>query len=207
MESNNSNWNVIYTRPRHEKKVADHLSHMHVEHYLPTIRTLKVWNGRKKYVTLPLFPSYLFVKPENTRLYFESLHIPGVLHYLHTARHLSEISDQVISKLKAISSHQPSDFQVSTEHFSPGTIVNIQAGPFRGFPCEVIQNKGRHKLLVRIELLHRSILLDLQEDCLIPWGTGFQTVCFCLLMYVVYYPPPRPCKPDSMAPRFRHSSF
>jgi transcription antitermination factor NusG len=122
MESNPNNWNVIYTRPRHEKKVAEQLSTIKVEHYLPTIRTLKVWNGRKKYVTLPLFPSYLFVKPENAQRYYESLHIPGVLHFLHTSKKLSEISDHVICKLKAISNHQHFDLQLSTEHFSAGAI-------------------------------------------------------------------------------------
>jgi len=168
MESNTNSWNVIYTRPRHEKKVAEHLSNIKVEHYLPTIRTLKVWNGRRKYVTLPLFPSYLFVKPENTQHYFASLHIPGVLHYLHTRKRLSEISDQVVGKLKAISNHQEFDLQLSTEHFNPGTIVNIQSGPFMGFPCEVVQNKGKHKILVRIELLQKSILIDLPEESLLP---------------------------------------
>ncbi len=168
METNASNWNVIYTRPRHEKKVADHLNNLAVEHYLPTIRTLKVWNGRKKYVTLPLFPSYLFVKPATTQHYYESLSIPGVLHFLHSSKKLSEISDQVINKLKAIGNHQHLDCQLSSDHFCPGTIVNIQAGPFMGFPCEIIQNKGKHKILVRIELLQRSLLVDLPEDSLLP---------------------------------------
>jgi len=168
MESHTNSWNVIYTRPRHEKKVAEHLSYINVEHFLPTIRTLKIWNGRKKYVTLPLFPSYLFVKPENTKHYFDSLHIPGVLRYLHTSKHLSEISDQVICRLKAIGNHQPMDVQLSTEHFSPGTMVNIQSGPFTGFPCEVVQNRGKSKILVRIELLQRSILVDLPGENLLP---------------------------------------
>jgi transcription antitermination factor NusG len=168
MNTHTNTWNVIYTKPRHEKKVAEQLNYIKLEHYLPTVRTLKLWNGRKKYVTLPLFPSYLFVKPENTRHYFESLHIPGVLHYLHTNRQLSEVSDQVICKLKAISNHQHFDFQLSTEHFSPGSIVHIQAGPFMGFPCEVVQNKGKHKILVRIELLQRSLLVDLPEESLHP---------------------------------------
>lgn len=167
MDSHKNNWNVIYTRPRHEKKVAEQLGYIQVEHYLPTIRTLKIWHGRKKYVTLPLFPSYLFVKPESTQHYFDSLHIPGVLHYLHTSKQLSEISDQVICRLKAIGNHQPLDVQLSTETFSPGSIVNIQAGPFTGFPCEVVQNKGKSKILVRIELLNRSILVDLPGDSLL----------------------------------------
>ncbi len=168
MNSVKNCWNVIYTRPRHENKVAEHLSFIKIEHYLPTIRTLKVWNGRKKYVTLPLFPSYLFAKPENTQHYFDSLQVPGVLHYLHTSKQLSTISDQLICKLKAISNHQQYDVQLSTEHFSPGTILNIQAGPFMGYPCEVVQNKGKHKILVRIELLQRSILVDLPDESLVP---------------------------------------
>jgi transcriptional antiterminator RfaH len=167
MDSVKNTWNVIYTRPRHEKKVAEHLSYIKVEHYLPTIRTLKVWHGRKKYVTLPLFPSYLFVKPADSQHYFESLQIPGVLHYLHTCRQLSEISDQVICRLKAISNHQQADVQLSTEYFSPGSIVNIQSGPFAGFSCEVVQNRGKSKILVRIELLQRSILVDLPGENLI----------------------------------------
>lgn len=162
-------WQVIYTRPRHEKKVADHLGLLEVQHYLPITKTVKIYQGRKKFVSLPLFPSYVFVKPTSTQQYLDSLHVPGVLNYVRTGKKISGVSETTINKLKGIEQGSIYDVQVSADYFSPGSIMNIQFGPFSGFSCEIVQYKGRHKMLVRLELLQRTILVDMPEEYLRPF--------------------------------------
>lgn len=148
--------------------MADHLGLLEVQHFLPTTRTVKIYQGRKKFVNLPLFPSYVFVKPVNAQQYLESLHVPGVLHYVHTGKEISGISETTINKLKGIGLGLVHDVQVSTDHFKPGTIMNITHGPFTGFSCEIVQYKGRHKMLVRLELLQRTIVVDMPDEYLLP---------------------------------------
>lgn len=75
-------WYAIYTSPRHEKRVHEHLSYRNVESFLPLYRTIHRWkNGCKPLVELPLFPGYLFVKigqPQRVRV----LEVPGVLSFV-----------------------------------------------------------------------------------------------------------------------------
>lgn len=159
---------MLYTKPQHEKKVAEYLSCSNVQHFLPTIRTLKIWAGKKRYVNLPLFPSYVFVRLENIRHYFESLQIPGVLYFVKTGSQVASVKECIIGKLQAIVSNNLHDIEISAEHFSPGTSLCINAGPFCGYNCEMIQHKGKNKILVRIELLRRNIIVDLPAYCLSP---------------------------------------
>jgi transcriptional antiterminator RfaH len=164
MDAVKMGWYVIYTKPRHEKKVASYLDELNIQHFLPTLRTLRIWPGKKKYMTLPLFPSYVFVKLDDVRNYFESLRIPGVLHYVRVGSQIATISEVIIHKLQSFVTRGGQDIEVSAERFDPGRVLHIERGPFAGFSCEVIRYKGRQKMLVRIELLHRNIMLDLPME-------------------------------------------
>jgi transcriptional antiterminator RfaH len=161
-------WYAIYTKPQHEKKVAECLTYCKVMNFLPTIRTLKIWSGKKRYVNLPLFPSYVFVKLESMQQYFDTMQVPGALHFVKTGNQVAGIRESIICKLQAIVSNNIQDIEVSSEYFNPGTVLNINAGPFTGFCCEMIQHKGKNKMLVRIELLQRNIIVDLPCWCLEP---------------------------------------
>lgn len=56
------NWIAIYTRALHESSVALQLKNMGYETYLPMRRELHQWSNRKRYVIVPLIPSYVFIK-------------------------------------------------------------------------------------------------------------------------------------------------
>ncbi len=57
---------AVYTIPRNESAVARHLALLAllgVEHFLPTVKTVRTWKNRAKAkVALPLFPCYLFIR-------------------------------------------------------------------------------------------------------------------------------------------------
>ena len=55
-------WYALYTRPRHEKAVAEQLARRHVETFLPVREVLSRWKDRRKLVQLPLFPGYVFTR-------------------------------------------------------------------------------------------------------------------------------------------------
>src|SRR5688572_14119498 len=63
---NDPKWNVVYTRPKSEKKVASSISKMGIESYLPLQKVVRQWSDRKKKMEVPLFPNYVFVKIEET---------------------------------------------------------------------------------------------------------------------------------------------
>ena len=51
--------------------------------------------------------------------------------------------------------------------------LSIKEGPFTGFCCEVIQCRGKQKILVRIELLQRNVLMDMPVESLMPAISGY----------------------------------
>lgn len=54
-------WLVAYCKSRNEKLSAERLSNAGIEVYCPLRVTMRQWSDRKKKVTVPVFPSYIFV--------------------------------------------------------------------------------------------------------------------------------------------------
>lgn len=158
-------WRVIYTKPRHEKKVTEQLSRLPVDAYLPTIKCLRKWSDRKKYIDTPLFPSYVFVNLKSDRHLLSSLDIDGVLYYVKAGNEIARVRPDVIDHIRLIV-NSGQDIEISEEYFQPGRSLLIKDGPFTGFACEVVQYRGKEKILVRIDLLQRSILLNLPQEYL-----------------------------------------
>ena len=61
-------WYVVYTKPKHEKTVEKNLSEQSFETFLPLIKKHKKWSDRKKWVTFPLFKSYVFVHSISSKI-------------------------------------------------------------------------------------------------------------------------------------------
>jgi transcription antitermination factor NusG len=166
MTNFNPAWYVIYTRPRHERKVVDHLAELNIETFLPRIVTLRQWHDRKKYIEMPLFPSYVFVHLRAEQDYFESLSHESILYYLRTGKKIASISTSTIDDVRMIVNNYR-DIEVSTDNFLPGKKLSIKEGPFTGYSCEVVEYCGKKKIIVRVELLQRSVLVNLSVDSLI----------------------------------------
>ncbi|MBD0288812.1 MAG: UpxY family transcription antiterminator [Flavisolibacter sp.] len=161
-------WYVVYTKPRHEKKVANELSSLKVTSFLPTVKRLRLWSDRKKYIDTPLFPSYVFVNLLNDQCYYNTLDIHGLLHYVRTGKEIARVHESVIESIRLIVSNKESCIEVSSEYLQPGRKLCIKEGPFTGFCCEVIYYKGKQKVVVRLELLQRNILVDIPAEYLMP---------------------------------------
>ena len=84
-------WYATYTAPRHEKSVLQHLESRSVESYLPLYGSTRLWNGRRAFVQLPLFPGYLFVRiaPEHR---VKVLEVPGVLSIVSSQGRLDSVT-------------------------------------------------------------------------------------------------------------------
>ena len=63
-DANTEKWIAAYTKPRHEKVAYDQLINKGFSAYLPLLRQKRKWSDRKKWVEIPLFKSYIFVKTQ-----------------------------------------------------------------------------------------------------------------------------------------------
>lgn len=154
-------WYLLYTRPKHEKKVAHLLTLKNIYVFLPTHGTIRQWNDRKKFIREPLFPSYTFVYINNMKEYFTGQDIDGVVGYVKFGNTPARVDETVVNSIKIITESN-ADLAIYYNQFDKGQTLIIQEGPLKGVSCEMIEHKGREKALVRVALLQRSIILDIK---------------------------------------------
>jgi len=171
MSNFKAGWYLIYTMPRHEKKVAAGLSELRIEHFLPTIKTLRKWWDRKKYIDAPMFPSYVFVYLKDMQDYFHASGVEGALCYVKFGREIAMVRTHVIDSLKIILANSQ-EIEVSDVRFQPGRQLVIQQGVFAGFACEVVEYKNEQKLIVRINLLNTSVLASIPANMVLCAEAG-----------------------------------
>ncbi|HEY9261053.1 UpxY family transcription antiterminator [Chitinophaga sp.] len=159
----NNNWQVVYVRPRHEKKVSTELSYLDIEHYLPIKKVMKNWHDRKKLVEEPLFQSYLFVRLKDSKEFYNCLTLNGVINYVKLGKQVSEISDMEVENIRRLITYG-GDVEEGKDDFQVGQHLTIKEGPLAGINCEVIEQNNRKKILVRVHMLQRILLLSVSSS-------------------------------------------
>ena len=151
-------WYPVYTRSRAEKQAFELLQKKGIEVYLPLQRTLKQWSDRKKWVTEPLFQSYLFVRilPKQQT---EVLMTKGVVRFLYHAGRVADMPEQQINEIQLLLSSD-TELEITAEHIAAGEKVVIKAGPLIGLTGEMVSYKSQKQLIIRLENLGQSILIN-----------------------------------------------
>lgn len=155
-------WYVVYTRPRYEKKVERYLSEKDIECYLPLVKSLRKWSDRKKWVYLPLFSSYIFIKI-NEKEHFEALNTQGVVRFISFEGRPAVVPDKQIEEIKWLLSNEV-ETETVDKKLEPGTMVEIIKGPLRGFKAEMIYYNNKRNILIRLEQLGKVILVKVNEN-------------------------------------------
>lgn len=163
MKNFNAGWYLIYTKPRHEKKVHSHLTQMKINSFLPVTKKLRTWHDRRKYVDEPLFPSYVFIYLTDMQSYYEGMDTEGSLYYVKYGKEIARVKDSVVDSIRLVAD-RVQDPIISEDHIQPGRKLVISEGALTGLSCEVVQYNSKQKLLVRVDLLNRNILLALPKE-------------------------------------------
>jgi transcription antitermination factor NusG len=158
-------WYLLYTRPHQEYKVVSGLLENSIQAYLPCTNVKKKWSDRMKTVKVPLFPSYVFVYLRNVQEFFYGCTVEGAVDYVRLGKDAAKVKEQEIESVKLIE-QGAENIEVSYEPFSPGEKLMIMQGPLSGLTCEVVRQSGKHKILVRVNLIKQHILADLPVTAL-----------------------------------------
>ena len=152
-------WYALYNRSRAEKQIHTLLLKAGIKPYLPIRKVLKYWSDRKKWVEEPLFSSYIFVQITEAE-YFTVLNIPGAVRYVTFEGKAVPIPPQQIEAIKLFieTGEELPEFD---QNLSRGDIVDIIAGPMKGIEGEIVDFKGKRKVMIEINGLGRSVILDL----------------------------------------------
>lgn len=154
-------WYAIFTQPRHEKKVAQHLCYREVESYLPTLSSFRAWKNRQKIrLELPLFPGYVFARvspSERTRV----LGTPGVVSIVEGMKRWGEIPENYIEVLR-----KGLELGRVQRELLPviGDRVRITSGPFAGLEGVLTHLKSQFRVVVTIESIRQSISIEVGHD-------------------------------------------
>ena len=151
-------WYPVYTRARAEKKVYSWVTKHGIECYLPLKKVLRQWSDRKKWVNVPLFSSYVFVKI-NMFEYYEVLNTPGVARFVWFEGKAVPIPEKQILTIQLLLKGDI-DLETANEIFKQGEQVTIDYGPLKGISGELIDYRGKKKILIRINEIEKNLVIE-----------------------------------------------
>jgi transcription antitermination factor NusG len=153
-------WYACHTRARAEKRVEQLLLEHHIEAYLPAVHRERVWADRKKIVSFPLFPSYVFGRFDMRDLH-RVLSVPGVATIVRMAGRPAPIRDAEIENIRRLTQGLAlTDQHPEPEPFHTGEWVRVTTGPFEGVEGVVTQVRGRGRVLAGLRTIGQGISID-----------------------------------------------
>jgi transcription antitermination factor NusG len=152
----NSKWHVLYTKPRHEIKALERLAQNGFEVYCPMKTTLKQWSDRKKKVSEPLLPSYLFIKTAEKKRSIP-LTDPSVLNYIFWLGKPAIIRESEIAALKGIiTKDKAQEFEI--KQLKIGDKIDINKGQIKSKNA-IIKTISNNYITAELKELGMKIVL------------------------------------------------
>jgi transcription antitermination factor NusG len=153
-------WFALSVKSRYERIAATFLENRGYESFLPMYKSRRLWSDRIKELDVPLFPGYLFCRFDIYKR-LPVLIIPGVLGIVGGTKLPTPIEIDEISALQATVraglSREPWPF------LHIGDRVRIKRGSLAGVEGILVQVKGRHRLILSVTLLQRSVAVDIDS--------------------------------------------
>lgn len=147
-----------------EKKAYDYLINKGVEAYLPFRRKVKVIGGKRRIITEPLLPNFLFVytTPEIIKTYSKnSSHLSFLNHYYDHFRLQEDgynppltVSYDAMMRFIHLTSVDNEHIKVVKPencHFKSGDMVRVIDGQFTGVIGRVARVSGQQRVVVELE--------------------------------------------------------
>jgi transcription antitermination factor NusG len=162
-------WYAAYTSANHEKRVATQLEERAVEHFLPLYESVRRWKDRRMKLQLPLFPGYVFVRLV-LRDRLQVLQIPSVVRLVGFSGIPVPLPDQEIESLRGALRQQL--HAEPYPYLTIGKRVRILRGPLEGKEGILVRRKANLRVILSIDLIARSIVVDIDSVDLEPILTG-----------------------------------
>ncbi len=158
-ESTAAKWYAVYTCVRHEKKVAEQMERRRMQGFVPLYRATHRWKDRRKEVVLALFPGYVFVHlalQDRLRV----LEIPGVVSLVGSQDKPTPLAAEEIEPFRRAAGSVPME---PHPYLRTGLRVRLRRGPMVGLEGILLRRKEGLRLVVSIEILMRSVAVEVDE--------------------------------------------
>ena len=166
-ENDAVSWFALQVRQQNEKRVSAALRSKGYEEFLPLHHCRRRWSDRIKEMTVPLFPGYVFCRFSLQRR-LPILLTPGVLFVVGVGKAPSPVDEREIASLQCIVRSQLN--AEPCPYVKVGQRVRIERGALAGVEGVLAGIKSKHRLVVSVTLLQRSIAVEIEEECVCPLG-------------------------------------
>jgi transcription antitermination factor NusG len=174
-------WYALSVKHQHELAARSALEFKGFEALAPTYRARRRWSDRVKEIDLPLFAGYVFCRfPFAERM--QVIAAPGVAKVVEFGGAPAEISEAEIAAIRVV---MASKLPVRPwPYLKPGDRVRVERGPLRGVEGTLLREAVREEpagsvrlqLVIGIEMLQRSLAVELEADMVTPvqtrWAAG-----------------------------------
>ena len=162
-------WYALKVRSRSEWRVESTLRSKGYELFLPTYKGRQRRSHQIKTLELPLFPGYLFCRLD-ARMRLPVLMTPGVAQIVCFGRTPEPIPEL---EIKAIRTLVESDAAYEPcPYVSVGQLVRVECGSLCGLTGLVTNLKGKSRLIISIQILMRSVSVDIDATWIRPIKTA-----------------------------------
>lgn len=156
-------WYAVYTLSRHEQKANERLLKKNIETFLPMIERWSRRRDRRKRISLPLFPSYLFVRTSmDAYSHLEILKTDSVVRVLGNDGKPISIPDEQIFAIQVLMKN--GIVVTSCPYLKEGMKVRVVHGPLIGVEGMLLKiQPQKHRLVLTVDLLKESVSVEIDE--------------------------------------------
>jgi len=158
-------WFAIQVRYRHEFSTARLLHERGYKQLVPSYIAKRRWSDRWKEIECPLFSGYIFCQ-FNSEAIFPIVSTPGVIRIVGCQNQPIPLSNKEIEAIQRVV--QSPCAPEPCNYLQSGTRVRIIRGPLTGLEGIVNSYKGRYRLILSVELVQRSIAMEIAQDWIDP---------------------------------------
>jgi transcription antitermination factor NusG len=163
--TNPSNWYALTVRHQHERQTERALKYKGWETLVPLYLRRTRWSDRVKEADWPLFSGYVLCQfaPEE-RMRIEDT--PGVAKIVGFGGVPAPIEEREIEEIRRVVASQ---LPIRPwPYLKAGDRVRVERGPLRGIEGTLLQAKDRLRLVIGVELLQRSLAVEVDPDMIVP---------------------------------------
>ena len=157
-------WYIAYTRSRCENKAAQRAQELGLKTFLPLVEQERRWSDRIKKIMAPLFPNYIFIKPDSARIH-QYRQIKEIVNLIRFENKFAQIKDSQIEHIKLLLEQQ-TPIVAEPRLYKKGAKVRIKYGAFVGMEGLLINKNKKDRFIIQLETLGHSIFVDVPRSYL-----------------------------------------
>lgn len=154
-------WFAIQVRAGREPVCATHLRARGYDVLSPSYHERRRWSDRIKVVERALFAGYIFCRTAPT-VTAKIVTTPGVIRIVGNRNGpLAVKPDEIEAIQRIVDTERPAE---PFEYLRHGDRVRVERGPLRDLEGIVVMVRNRHRLIVSVSLLQRSVAVEIDPD-------------------------------------------